>query len=1014
MYDLYERLYTKYVAEYGPKTAIFLMVGSFYELYDIQAPDGRTKMNVKDIVDILGIQLKVKRGDAPGGADGLFSGFPDYVLHKWAAKLTGAGWTVIIVDQVKNGDKVTDRKVSRILSPGTHLEALATYDAPTIVSVWLSGLRYAAAAFDLSTGSTYTTSGLVRGPCGKTDTVHFSTESWTSDELLHFLSVFQPRELLVSGFPGNEEDARKQFDIGRAATAIHLKVASLGTLEIPLAREEMLRRLYKPRTVLPVREYLQLGVCDEEKALCTLMRFVEDHFAGTLERLQANQRWSPDNLLLLGNHALRQLQIESDVAGQAVLDLFKYAATTAFGKRALRARLLSPSAQPAVIKQRLAEVAAAGALDAAVAAQTFRDLRNIYDLPRLHRKMLCADVGAADVLALQSSYAAAATITEAPGFGCLAASDDLKEGLKIAGVALAANFDLERAAQESEDCTWIRPHLEIVEGRITAAVAELTTYLSVLNELAGGANLRFEPREKTPYGIRGTRTALTVLKAALGTPAAGRVLAKLPEEQRTFSVSVQKGGGWVESDWLDRINGRILGLRQQLEREFRLALPDVCGRFCEATQEHWTAIEGWIAAIDVSLALATEARARNWTAPEIIDNTNGSGFEATGLRHPLIESIVSRTKYVAHDVSLGSGNNKGWLVYGMNASGKSSLMKSIGIAVHLAQCGCYVPATGLRIAPYKALFTRILNQDNLWAGLSSFAVEMSEMRDILRAADRHTLVLGDELCSGTESISAKALVAAGIKWLADRGSTYVFATHLHGLTDVLPPPAELGLNIYHLKVHYDPVTHKLIYERTLSPGPGSSLYGLEVARAMNVPSAFLESAVAIRRRLLGSVSDEEAPRSSWNSAVSRRRCELCGCETVKDLEVHHVKPRAEGGSNDAHNLMVLCEGCHDRHHSQPEISPAGQHLTVTSDGPERIVAAAAVGNSEHVAEAQSTASDPKTPKKGKWSDEERSTILKVLADYPNLPAKQVVFRLKHNEGIEISEATLRKFKNGTA
>ena len=793
---------------------------------------------------------------------------------------------------------------------------------------------------------------------------------------------------------------RKQFDIGRPATAIHLKVASLGTLEVPLAREEMLRHLYKPRTLLPVREYLQLGIEDEEKALCSLMRFVEDHFAGSLERLQANQRWSPDHMLLLGNHALNQLQIQSDVAGQAVLDLFKYSATTAFGKRALRTRLLSPSAQAQTIRQRLAEVAAAGALDPAIAAQTFRDLRSVYDLPRLHRKMLCGDVGAADVLALQSSYAAAASISASPGFGCLAASEDLVEGLKVAAAALASNFDLERAAQEDDNVAWIRPHLSVVEGRLAAAISELDTYLSVLNELSGGASLRFESKEKTPYGVRGTRTALTVMKAALGTPAAGRILAKLPEEQRTLSVSIQKGGGWVESDWLDRINGRIIGLRQQLDREFRLALPDVCGRFCEASQELWRSMEDWISTIDVSLAIATESRARRWSAPEIIDNTNGSGFEAAGLRHPLIESIVSKTKYVAHDVCLGSGNNKGWLVYGMNASGKSSLMKSIGIAVHLSQCGCYVPAASLRLAPYKALFTRILNQDNLWAGLSSFAVEMSEMRDILRAADRHTLVLGDELCSGTESISAKALVAAGIKWLSDRSSTYVFATHLHGLTDVLPPPAELGLSIYHLKVHYDPVTHKLIYERTLSAGPGSSLYGLEVARAMNVPSAFLEEAVAIRRRLLGSVSDEEAPRSSWNGAVSRRRCELCGSEDLKSLEVHHIHERAAGGSNNAHNLMVLCEECHDRHHAAPEVSPASQHLTVTSDGLERLAV-----------EAKSTESDPKQQKKGKWSDDDRTTILKVLADYPNLPAKQIVFRLKHNEGIEISEGSLRKFKN---
>lgn len=996
MYELYEQLYNKYSAEYGPKTAIFLMVGSFYELYDIQEPDGRTKMNVKDIVDILGIQLKVKRGDAPGGADGLFSGFPDYVLHKWAGKLTGAGWTVIVVDQVKDkSDKVLERKVSRILSPSTHLEALAAFDAPTIISVWLSVPKFSAAAFDLSTGSTYTTSGSLRG----------SQDSWTSDELLHFLSVFRPRELIVFSSGSSEEILRKQLDYTWPGSLMHVRSQSMGSLDLPLPREDFLRRLYQPRTILPLSEYLHLESVTEEKVLCGLLRFVEDHFPSSFERLQQNQSWNPINLLLLGNHALNQLQIQSPAAAdECVLGLFKYAATTAFGKRALRQRLLMPSAEPETIRRRLAEVEACAAL--MDPAPTQRALRNIYDLPRLHRRMLCADIGSAELLALQSSYAAAATIA-AEQIGPLTATAGLVEGLKKLAASLAIHFDLDRAAGDNENTTFLpaaaHPTLAAIEDKLAQVIAELDAFLKVMIELGGGATLRWEARDKAPYGLRGTRTALTTIKAALGTPAATRLLAAMTAEQRTFSVSIQKGGGWIDCEWLDRMNGRIVALREQLQREFRLALPDVCSAFCTDTQSLWTQTEEWIAAVDVSLALATEARARRWTCPIIEDNSNGSAFEASALRHPLIESIVTRTEYVAHNVRLDQG--QGWLVYGMNASGKSSLMKSIGIAVHLAQCGCFVPANSLRLAPYRSLFTRILNQDNLWAGLSSFAVEMSEMRDILRAADQHTLVLGDELCSGTESVSAKALVAAGIEWLHERGTSYVFATHLHGLNEVLPPPKDINLSIWHLKVHYDPVTQKLIYERHLTPGPGSSLYGLEVARAMNVPVAFLEKALAIRRRLLGTAAEEDAPRSTWNSAITRRACELCGHAVTRDLEVHHINDRAAGGTNDARNLMVLCAACHDRHHASLEISPAGRPLTVTSDGLERIT------NMEN----KSTTSDPKpTKQKGKWTDEERTTILNVLTTYPNLPAKQVVFRLKHNEGIEISEASLRKIKNGAA
>ncbi len=138
MYDEYIRFWRQYTGEYGPKTAIFLQVGSFYELYDIQAPNGQTQMNVKEIVDFLGIQLTIKKDDFGDGSVGLFAGFPDYVLHKWAGKLTAAGWTVIVVNQYKDKHgKVTERKVARILTPATHIEALSTAESPTIVALWL-------------------------------------------------------------------------------------------------------------------------------------------------------------------------------------------------------------------------------------------------------------------------------------------------------------------------------------------------------------------------------------------------------------------------------------------------------------------------------------------------------------------------------------------------------------------------------------------------------------------------------------------------------------------------------------------------------------------------------------------------------------------------------------------------------------------------------------------------------------------------------------------------------------
>jgi DNA mismatch repair protein MutS len=77
----------------------------------------------------------------------------------------------------------------------------------------------------------------------------------------------------------------------------------------------------------------------------------------------------------------------------------------------------------------------------------------------------------------------------------------------------------------------------------------------------------------------------------------------------------------------------------------------------------------------------------------------------------------------------------------------------------VAQAGCPMPAMSTTLAPYDALYTCILGADSLWAGLSSFAVEMSELRYVL-AADGGSLVISDEVAAGTESVSGSAFAAA--------------------------------------------------------------------------------------------------------------------------------------------------------------------------------------------------------------------------------------------------------------
>ena len=115
---------------------------------------------------------------------------------------------------------------------------------------------------------------------------------------------------------------------------------------------------------------------------------------------------------------------------------------------------------------------------------------------------------------------------------------------------------------------------------------------------------------------------------------------------------------------------------------------------------------------------------------------------------------------------------------------KSSLIKSIGIAQIMVQAGMYAPASNYEFYPYNAIYTRLLGNDDLFKSLSTFAVEISELRTILNYADYNSLILGDELCSGTEIGSAVSIFKAGISWFEKNKSSFIFATHLHKLSNM--------------------------------------------------------------------------------------------------------------------------------------------------------------------------------------------------------------------------------------
>ena len=345
-------------------------------------------------------------------------------------------------------------------------------------------------------------------------------------------------------------------------------------------------------------------------------------------------------------------------------------------------------------------------------------------------------------------------------------------------------------------------------------------------------------------------------------------------------------------------------------------------------QESFQTIISFIMDIDLMQNQAHIARKYKYCKPTIDLNEGvGSYVDAKDIRHCLIERINEDELYVTNDISLGIKEH-GMLLYGTNAVGKTSMIRALGICIIMAQAGLYVPCSAFTYRPYRSIMTRILGNDNLFKGMSTFAVEMSELRVILKCADQNSLILGDELCSGTEIDSAISIFVAGLQKLHALKSCFIFATHMHEIVDYEEIAQLDKLTTKHMAVTYDRVRDMLIYDRKLRDGAGPSMYGLEVCKSLHLPDDFLKMANAIRikYRTKGvGTGDLNFKPSHFNAHKVKGLCELCKKETGE--EVHHLQHQKEADANDyiqhfhknhRANLLTVCESCHLKMHETGE------------------------------------------------------------------------------------------------
>ena len=258
-----------------------------------------------------------------------------------------------------------------------------------------------------------------------------------------------------------------------------------------------------------------------------------------------------------------------------------------------------------------------------------------------------------------------------------------------------------------------------------------------------------------------------------------------------------------------------------------------------------------IAELDVLASLAEAAAREGYVRPVLVDEFS---LDITAGRHPVVERMMPREKFIPNDISL-TEDARMIILTGPNMAGKSTVLRQVGLIVLMAQVGSFVPASRARIGIVDRLFTRVGASDNLVRGQSTFMVEMSETSAILHTATRRSLVLLDEIGRGTSTYDGISIAWSVSEHLHDVvGCKTVFATHYHELTQL--SDSLVAVRNYNVQVRE--VGDQVLFLHRLQPGGADRSYGIEVGRLAGLPPSVLKRATELLRLL---EAEQIVPRS---------------------------------------------------------------------------------------------------------------------------------------------------------
>lgn len=979
-----------YTAIHGLCTVVFIQKGTFYEAYSTTTEG----FNLKELENLVEAKLtrsntKIKPLPLPNNNNPNMLGFPVIKLYTILDNLTKAGYIVPIFDEVvsfnNNHEKIITREIKDVYSLGTFVSdnnsinnsiyLLSAYiveerqlqGAPNLLAIGLT-------LIDIVTSNT-----IVHEFYSKPTDINFGL-----DELFRIIQIFKPNEAVIYYQPliHNEKEINTlktylELDtIPKYYFCIYhnkedtspLLLITEKTFKINY-QNTYLSNIYDLSNKITLNKKSAIEILSLERksyatiSLIVILKFLSKYNVNVLTNLSLPTHYIYNKYLILGNNAIDQLNVIGSnnlpLCNTKITSLFDVVnkTTTVMGRRLLKYNLSNPLSQEnkQIINNRyniIDEI-----INNNLTNQLVGEMKNIYDIERLHRKMAIGIITPKEFINLDQSYQSLTKLIT-----IVKQNDTITDMIDNLTIKKFCNFQIEYNKVFIIDELENFPNLEksffhkdfntiidTLQDKIDITLTMVTTIAnyfiqaisSTMKNKKNTDNLIITKRnDDGSYYFSITKTREKILKNFLKNKKTIMINDSLTINVADIDFrSLRKGNTKIFIASIDEQTSQLHKRHDRMIKLIKNLFMETMMGYYEHHHKLLQKISNFVAELDFLTSGAISATEYYYCKPTIVEleNNKASYIEAKQLRHPIIERLCCETEYIPNDIEIGATNNKnGILLYGLNFGGKSSLMKSIGLAVILAQIGYFVPAKEFIYEPYMAIYARINANDNILKGLSSFILEMTELDAILKRIDTHganTMVIGDEVCRGTEIISATAIVASTIVQLSEANTTFIFSSHLHELSEIEEIVALPNLRLFYLKVNIDEENNLLVFERKLTPGIGPKNYGVAVAKYMIKNPKFINTAEIIKNRIMNSnITEFPEKNSNYNSKLIVYQCAICQYKPTevnhKELETHHINFQKDCTKNGKilekqhlnkdglYNLVILCRQCHNKVHTK--------------------------------------------------------------------------------------------------